>query len=214
MKTLRGPLLAILAIVLTPSSVADDQAIAGLFARAGRDGTMVISPLAEGPTCIYNAARAQHEFSPASTFKILNSLIALEERVIAGKDEVLKWDEQTYDLKGLDHKSVQGRQAHVGFSAQNIVLKWNGDAGTEQDRRNYDQGHLKFPAFPEGTGGAEGSGGGIFEGFAEIHANPYENCLPQVFGPALVSEPGNFSYDYPDWNHDQTLASAYRVSCV
>jgi len=97
MKTLRGSLLVILAIVLAPPAVADDQAIAGLFARAGRDGTMVISSLAEGPTFIYNAPRAQHRFSPASTFKILNSLIALEERAIAGKDDVLKWDGHRYD---------------------------------------------------------------------------------------------------------------------
>ncbi len=41
---------------------------------------------------------------------------------------------------GLDHKSAQGRPAHVGLCAQDHVLQGSGDAGTEQGRRSYDQG--------------------------------------------------------------------------
>ncbi len=41
---------------------------------------------------------------------------------------------------GFDHKSAQGRPAHVGLRAQDHVLQRSGDAGTEQGGRNYDQG--------------------------------------------------------------------------
>ncbi len=41
---------------------------------------------------------------------------------------------------GLDHKSAQGRPAHVGLRAQEHVLQGSCDAGTEQGGRNYDQG--------------------------------------------------------------------------
>ena len=43
---------------------------------------------------VHNPTRADQEFLPASTFKIPNSLIALETGVIADEREVLKWDGQ------------------------------------------------------------------------------------------------------------------------
>ncbi len=79
-------------------AVAEDQAIAKLFAQRGIDGTIVISSLHSGQTFIHNDPRANHRFTPASTFKILNTLISLEERAISGKDEVLKWDGRTHDF--------------------------------------------------------------------------------------------------------------------
>jgi beta-lactamase class D len=46
---------------------------------------------------IYNPERANKRFTPASTFKILNTLIALEEKAILDLNEVIKWD-------GYSHK--------------------------------------------------------------------------------------------------------------
>jgi beta-lactamase class D len=43
---------------------------------------------------VHNPTRADQEFLPASTFKIPNSLIALETGAIADEREVLKWDGQ------------------------------------------------------------------------------------------------------------------------
>ncbi|NTW50831.1 MAG: class D beta-lactamase, partial [Chlorobiales bacterium] len=63
------------------------------------DGTVVISSLHGGQTFVYNAPRANHRFPTASTFKILNALISLEEKVILGKDDVLKWNGHTYDFQ-------------------------------------------------------------------------------------------------------------------
>ncbi|MFP4345428.1 MAG: class D beta-lactamase [Anaerolineales bacterium] len=41
---------------------------------------------------VYNAPRCEERFLPASTFKILNALIALETGVIADEREILPWD--------------------------------------------------------------------------------------------------------------------------
>ncbi len=52
--------------------------------------------------------------------------------------------EEALDADGLDYKSAQGRPVHVSLRAQNHVLQEKGDAGTEQDGRNYDQGRCRF----------------------------------------------------------------------
>lgn len=41
---------------------------------------------------VYNRERAVKPFIPASTFKIFNSLVALETGVIADENEIIKWD--------------------------------------------------------------------------------------------------------------------------
>ncbi|MDD1606460.1 MAG: class D beta-lactamase, partial [Methylococcaceae bacterium] len=90
--------LIIFSLLFSAHTFAEDQAIAKLFAQNHIDGTMVISSLHSGQTFIYNESRANYKFSTASTFKILNTLIALEEKAISGKDDVLKWDGHVYDL--------------------------------------------------------------------------------------------------------------------
>ena len=96
---MRNLFLIIFFLLLSSSrAAAEDQAFAKLFAQKGIDGTMIISSLNSGKTFIYNAPRANRRFPAASTFKILNTLISLEEKAISGKDEVLKWDGHIYDL--------------------------------------------------------------------------------------------------------------------
>ena len=84
--------------IFSAQAVAEDQAIANLFAQQSIEGTIVISSLHSGRTFIHNDPRANHRFTTASTFKILNTLISLEEKAISGKDDVFKWDGQTYAI--------------------------------------------------------------------------------------------------------------------
>ena len=92
-------LFPIIFLLLFSSRVAaEDLAIANLFAQRGIDGTMIISSLNSGKTFIHNAPRSTRRFPAASTFKILNTLISLEEKAISGKDDVIKWDGHVYDL--------------------------------------------------------------------------------------------------------------------
>ncbi len=92
-------LLLLMLLFMFPSpAAAGDAALAELFARKGVEGTMVLSSLKSGRIVVHNDERASRRFPAASTFKILNTLIALEEKVAAGKDHLVGWDGRRYDL--------------------------------------------------------------------------------------------------------------------
>ncbi|AEG01606.1 class D beta-lactamase [Methylomonas methanica] len=84
--------------LVVAETVADDQTIARLFVQRNVEGTLVLSSLRGGQTFVHNTFRAQQRFAAASTFKIFNTLISLEEQVISGKDAPLKWDGHIYDI--------------------------------------------------------------------------------------------------------------------
>ena len=92
-----------LALICPLPALAEDPELARLFSEQGVEGTIVLSSLRGGETLIHNEPRANQQFSPASTFKILNTLISLEEKVISGKDDVLKWDGQIHDMPDWNH---------------------------------------------------------------------------------------------------------------
>ena len=89
-------LLTLTAVLLSLPVLAEDAKIVALFARVDRDGTLVLSSLRTGETFIHHDARAQRRVSPASTFKIFNTLIALETKAIVGADDRLAWDGQRH----------------------------------------------------------------------------------------------------------------------
>jgi beta-lactamase class D len=103
-----GRFIASLFILFSFHATAEDQDIAKLFARHGVEGTIVISSLRSGQTFIHNDLRANHRFSPASTFKIPNTLIALEEKAISGKDDMFKWDGHVYANAEWNHDQTLG----------------------------------------------------------------------------------------------------------
>lgn len=74
------------------ANAADDPDLARLFHTAGVEGTMVITSLDGKKTFVFNKARSGKRFSPASTFKIPSTLIALQEGAIKDEKEVIRWD--------------------------------------------------------------------------------------------------------------------------
>lgn len=62
------------------------------FQQAGVKGTFILYALKQEQYLVYNAERANTRFIPASTFKILNSLVALETGAVKDENEVIKWD--------------------------------------------------------------------------------------------------------------------------
>ncbi|MGV3741774.1 MAG: penicillin-binding transpeptidase domain-containing protein [Burkholderiaceae bacterium] len=58
----------------------------------GVRGTFVLHDMQTGRTLCHNPQRAAERFLPASTFKIPNTLIALESGVASGPDFFLPWD--------------------------------------------------------------------------------------------------------------------------
>lgn len=81
----------------------EDTAIEQLFRHAGIDGTIVIESVGTGQRFVHNDLRSKQAYAAASTFKVLNTLIALEEGVITGADASFQWDGTRYEIADWNH---------------------------------------------------------------------------------------------------------------
>jgi beta-lactamase class D len=73
------------------------------FTAAEVDGTFLLYDLKADEYSAYNSARARTQFIPASTFKIFNSLVALELGTIRDAEEILSWDKVSRDSPAWNH---------------------------------------------------------------------------------------------------------------
>ncbi len=71
---------------------AQDSLLTQLFTERNINGTIIISSLDGKTEYTYNKVRAEKRFLPASTFKIPNTLIALNEKAVLNEKEIIKWD--------------------------------------------------------------------------------------------------------------------------
>lgn len=85
--------ITLLLIVATvPNACADDSDITELFTKRNVSGSIIISSLDGNITYTHNDERINTRLNPASTFKIFNTLIALEEHAVASEKEIIRWD--------------------------------------------------------------------------------------------------------------------------
>jgi len=91
--------LALLLLCASGVTHAEDLDIGRLFDKAHVEGTLVIESADTGQRYVHNEARASQPFPAASTFKVLHTLIALEEGAIAGADEIIPWDGTRYEIE-------------------------------------------------------------------------------------------------------------------
>ncbi|MGL4237432.1 penicillin-binding transpeptidase domain-containing protein [Tabrizicola sp.] len=97
-----SPILqAIVLITLATAATADERVtirddLLSHFAAAGTEGTMVIHDRLGQEMIVIGEGRAVQPFSPSSTFKIPNTLIALETGSIVGMDEVFPFSGQPF----------------------------------------------------------------------------------------------------------------------
>lgn len=82
-----------LMLIFSINLFASDLEIEKIFKNKEVEGTIIIESLNTKKIYIYNDQRAEMFFSPASTFKIPNTLIALNEGVVT-KDSVIIWDKK------------------------------------------------------------------------------------------------------------------------
>ncbi|MBU2708420.1 class D beta-lactamase [Zooshikella marina] len=82
------------AILLTSFSswATEDAKLSSIFNKYKINGTLVISSANGKTTYIHNKKRANKAFLPASTFKIPNTLIGLQEGAIKANNHLFKWD--------------------------------------------------------------------------------------------------------------------------
>jgi beta-lactamase class D len=83
----------------------------------GRKGAFVLFDQNGNLYTRYNPERCAEGFLPASTFKILNSLIGLETGVIPDENYVIPWDGTSYQIK-------EWNQAHTLKSAIKYSVVW------------------------------------------------------------------------------------------
>ncbi len=150
-------LAVLLALLLSQPAIAEDSVIADLFARQGLAGTMVIASLHTGRTFVHDDLRAAQRFSIASTFKIMNTLIALEEKVVTGKDDVLKWDGQMRDFPDWNRDQTLDSAFKVScvWCYQEFARQVGADR-YQRYLRNSGYGDLRMP-FDETTFWLDGS---------------------------------------------------------
>jgi len=97
--------------------LADQEKLVAVFDDNNVEGTIVVESLLGDRTFIYNSERASVEYSPASTFKIPNSLIALGLGVVTSKESGFEWD-------GEDKGRAQWNQDQTLESAFKVSCVW------------------------------------------------------------------------------------------
>jgi beta-lactamase class D len=83
----------ILIIFTTTTLFANElnQKIEEIFSKADTNATFVLYDMQKEKLVIHNQARAQKRYTPASTFKIANSLIGLETKTVKSVDEQIPY---------------------------------------------------------------------------------------------------------------------------
>lgn len=85
---------AVIALILTSGILRSQpvQAWGNYFDKCSVKGSIVIYDLSSGKYSYYDSSRCCRQYTPASTFKIPNSIIGLETGVIADENFVIPWD--------------------------------------------------------------------------------------------------------------------------
>jgi len=100
-----------------PATWEERADFAKYYHAAGVSGAFVLYDLRADKYLTYQARRLDSAFVPASTYKILNSLIALETGVIADEHEVIPWD-------GVERSVPEWNQDHNMRSAFRVSAVW------------------------------------------------------------------------------------------
>lgn len=96
-----------------------------VFANAPVEATIVIENLDGSKRYVFNEKRANTRLAVASTFKIPNTLIGVEENLVSGKSSIFKWDGTKYDIKSWnkDQTLVSAFQVSCVWCYQEIARK-------------------------------------------------------------------------------------------
>ena len=62
-------------------------------------GTIVVFDQQSNKYIIHNDERAAIRYSPFSTYKIPNSIVALETQIVSDTKQIIKWDEKKYPIE-------------------------------------------------------------------------------------------------------------------
>jgi beta-lactamase class D len=96
-------LLATLFVACSPNNVNNDEELGEFFKKYQLEGTFGMFDNGKGNFNIYNVARFRDStYQPASTFKVINSLIGIETGRIIDTNAVINWDGLTHGRPECD----------------------------------------------------------------------------------------------------------------
>jgi len=98
------PLVVLFISTIIPQETIERNDLNKFFDEYKHEGCFVLYDLKKDEYIKYNPERCSEQFIPASTFKIFNSLAALESGVIKDENEIIKWDgvKRSYDMWNQD----------------------------------------------------------------------------------------------------------------
>jgi beta-lactamase class D len=137
---------ATLTTMLMALAVADDggesrrEGFAEWFDHYGVRGTLVLCRDAQSECAVHNPERAHQRFSPASTFKIVNALVGLDEAAVADQHEIMRWDGSKQRIKAWerDHDLASAMRVSAVWFYQELARRIGRDRMQNWlDRINY-----------------------------------------------------------------------------
>ncbi len=90
------PVMSVSKNIGAPAITLSESDFQKIFAEFQVKGAFILYDLGKDTYSVYNKERTEKAFLPASTFKILNSLIALETGAIKDQCEIIEWDRRTW----------------------------------------------------------------------------------------------------------------------
>ena len=117
-------LMPVLASAASPDCRAIEPA-ARAFAEAEVTGTALILDEKAGIWTAHDCQRAEHAFSPASTFKVFNAMAALDSDAVKDEFEVIRWDgkQRQYPGWNRDHSLASGMKFSVVWFYQEMARR-------------------------------------------------------------------------------------------
>jgi beta-lactamase class D len=106
-------LVAILANACAPNNVKTEPNWEKYFTEHKVEGCFMLFDNGKGTFKVYNLDRAKERFTPASTFKIFNSLVGLETGVIKDTAMVIPWDGVTRSMPEWNQDLSMNHAFHV-----------------------------------------------------------------------------------------------------
>jgi len=142
------------------------------------EGCFLLYNLNNDLMVVYNPGRCSQRFIPASTFKIFNSLVALETGVVKDEFEIIKWDSvnRFYDMWNQDLDMKYAFRYSAVWFYQKVARR----IGKEKMQKYISENHY----------GNENISGGIdhFWLDGELRISPYEQLdfLKKLFNDILL----------------------------
>jgi beta-lactamase class D len=124
MKLLRLAYLSLMFLVCIVAAETNAQNLKRVFGTT--EGAFVLYDLKNDRYVRYNEPRCRRRFTPASTFKIPNSLIGLETGVVRNADFLISWNSQRYPPEGRPNTEpfIHWWQDHTLRSAIRYSVVW------------------------------------------------------------------------------------------